>query len=155
MSESGSYSGIVLLNVPRLFIRTIIYKHTLSYLCPYTIILSASKQKEKIIIHIKYFISCIFHYVNKSTAHVHIFEKFSVLLTGLLQIQFVSTALRIPIQQYCEIDRDAYDTRLLPQFVDLSTSLSSSIHIMWIQLPESPVMNHIIPIIPGECKIGK
>lgn len=41
--------------------------------------------------------------------------------TGFLQIQFVSTAVKLPIQQHCEMEWDMYDILLLPQFVDSST----------------------------------
>ncbi len=51
------------------------------------------------------------------------------------------------IQQHCQYPRDAYDSCVVPQFLNVST-LSKTIHIMWTQLAESNQMNHIVPVFP-------
>ena len=78
----------------------------------------------------------------------NIYAQCFLLIVGLLQIQFLSSAIGFAIQQHCQHVRDGYDTLLLPQFSQAPSSLPiATIHFMWVQLPDAYKMNHIIPLL--------
>ena len=69
--------------------------------------------------------------------HVHV---------GLLQLILVAGALECPIQQHCEVPRDAYDILLMP--CGCCEHVKDPIHLMWIAFEEGGPMNHFVPLLP-------
>lgn len=60
---------------------------------------------------------------------------------------YMSGVTQYAIQQYCEADRDGYDTLLFP--CGCTNIHKGTVSIMWVRMRPSSALNHIIPLLPS------
>lgn len=76
-------------------------------------------------------------------------------MVGLIQVLLLAGALKRPIQQFSELQRDAYNLLMMPCGCCDNANIGEPISLMWTSMLPMGIMNHIIPLLPMKGTMGR
>ena len=77
------------------------------------------------------------------------FVNVCCMVSGLLQLQFLSGAIKRPICPHYELYQEVSQYSLHPcPCIDVADQYDQELHVMWVTMEDGGPLNHIIPLLP-------